>query len=98
MAANYLQAVIGLIICIGLILSIASLAKKHKDKLENVFAGGLFAQVEQKRMKTVERLPLAPGHTAVIVQKDGSEHFIILSPQSAQLVETGKRLPKAGNL
>ena len=96
MAANYLQAVIGLIICIGLILVVASLARKHKDQIEKIFSGNLFAEATaERRLKTIERLPLAPGHTAVILQKDGVEHFVILSPQSSLVVEPGKSSRKA---
>lgn len=97
MTANYLQAVFGLIFCIGLILVAASFAKKHREKLEKIFSGGLFTKVGVKRLKAIERLPLAPGHTAILLQKDGVEHFIILSPQSAQVVEAGKRAPKAAD-
>ena len=96
MAANYLQAVIGLIICIGLILVAASLAKKHKDQIEKIFSGNLFTHVvAERRLRTIERLALAPGHTAVILHKDGVEHFVILSPQSSLVVEPGKRSRKA---
>lgn len=44
----------------------------------------LLPRVGSRRLQAVERLPLAPGHMAVILRKDGVEHFILLSPHGAQ--------------
>lgn len=84
----YVKAIAGLLLCVGLILAAAHFARLHRDKLERLFSGNLLAPTKQRRLKSIERLQLAPGHVAVLFQQDEAEHLVILSPEGASIVAT----------
>ena len=90
MLYNYIKAIAGLALCIGFILIAVSILRKHQGKLETLFSGRALLKTDTRRLRAIERLPLAPGHTAVLLKKDDEEHFVILSPGGMQTIPRGK--------
>lgn len=88
MLMNYIQAIAGLILCLGLVFIVVSLLRRHQDKLEKFFSGRTFIKKDVRRLKTIERLQLAQGHTALILGKDDEEHFVILTPAGVSVVKS----------
>lgn len=90
MLYNYVKAIAGLALCIGFILIAVSLLRKHQGRLEKLFSGRALLKTDARRLRAIERLQLAPGHTAVLIAKDDEEHFVVLSPGGMQTISRGK--------
>src|SRR3546814_17812959 len=76
MSTSYVQTVIFMVLVLVLVAASMIISRR------NAF-WGLLPRMRPRRMQTIERLPLAPGHTAILLLKDGKEHFILLSPNGA---------------
>lgn len=48
----------------------------------------------KKRLKIVEILPLDARRKAVIIQRDDTQHLVLLGPSSETVIETNIKAPK----
>lgn len=53
----------------------------------------MMMQKEDRRLKTVEYLPLDSKNRLILVQRDNVEHLLLVGAEQTQVVETGIKPP-----
>ena len=85
---NYLRFVLALIFVLGLIGSLAMLARRYGLGLR-----APTRRVGRRRLSIAEIMPLDAKRRAVLIRRDDVEHLVILGPHGETVVEVG--LPAA---
>lgn len=83
-ASAYIRFILALLIVLGMILALTWVMKRLGVGQNQAGALG-----RKKRLKTIESTSIDSRHRMVLVRRDNVDHLIILSPGSAQVVETG---------
>lgn len=83
-AMTYLQAVLALILVIGLILAMAWLLRRY-----GLGEGARRALGHKKRLSTVESASVDARHRIVLVRRDDIEHLIFVGPGDSFVIERG---------
>jgi flagellar biogenesis protein FliO len=80
---NIMQAIGSFALVIGLLLGFSYVLKRFG-------AGGAWMEKLKKdgRIKVVDVCMIDPQHKCVILKRDAVEHVVLLSPQSATVLET----------
>jgi len=89
-AGTYIQAVLALLIVIGLIAGLAWVLRRTGGL---AFAGGGLRSAD-RRLKVVETLPLGARHRAVLIRRDDVEHLVVLGQSGEVVVERGITPPR----
>lgn len=90
-AEVYFQAVLALLIVIGLIAALAWVLRRSGGVM--LAGGGL--RSAGRRLKIVESLPVGPRHRAVLLRRDGVEHLVLLGQSGEVVVERGIAPPQS---
>jgi flagellar protein FliO/FliZ len=54
---------------------------------------GIIQRQNLRRLSIVESLMIGSRHKLMLVQRDGTEHLVLMGPQGATLIETGIPAP-----
>lgn len=85
---SYARFILALILVLGLIFALTWVLKRLGLGQNQVGALG-----RRKRLRVVETASLDSRHRLVLVRRDEVEHLVVLSPTSAQLVESAIPAP-----
>lgn len=87
-ASTYIQAVLALILVVGIILALAWLLRRY-----GLGEGPQGALGRKKRLATIESTTVDSRHRLVLVRRDETEHLILVGPGDSFVVERGIHTP-----
>lgn len=85
---SYLKFLAALIFVLSLMGGLAYIMKRL-----GWGSGGIISP-NKKRLKTVEILPLDARRKAVLIQRDDTQHLVLLGPSGETVIETNIQMPK----
>lgn len=88
-----LRVLLSLVLVLGLIGLMALVLRRLAAS--GKFAGGGMVSPGQGRLAVVETRYLDTRRKLVLIRRDGTEHLLLLTPDSAQLLESGIEPPHA---
>lgn len=83
-AGTYIQAVLALILVVGLIMGMAWLLRRY-----GLGDGTRTPLGRKKRISAIESATVDARHRLVLVRRDDVEHLLLVGPSSTVLVEQG---------
>jgi len=83
-ATTYIQAVLALILVVGIILALAWLLRRY-----GLGEGPHGPLGRKKRIATIESTTVDSRHRLVLVRRDETEHLILVGPGDSFVVERG---------
>ncbi|MEQ8509835.1 MAG: flagellar biosynthetic protein FliO [Rhodospirillaceae bacterium] len=89
---SYVQAVLALILVLGLIMGMAWLLRRY-----GLGEGGRSPLGRKKRVTTVESTSVDARHKLVLVRRDNMEHLLMIGPGDSLVVEQGIPVPTETN-
>ena len=87
-----LPDIVRLIMAMAFVLSLMGLLAFALKKLG--LAGAMPVNTNKKRLKLIEVLHLGNRHKAALIQRDGTQHLVILGPNGETVVETNIEPPQ----
>lgn len=84
----YIQAVLALILVVGIILGLAWLLRRY-----GLGDGAHNALGRKKRLMTIESTSVDARHRLVLVRRDETEHLLLVGPGDSFIVESGIQAP-----
>ena len=85
--SDYLKFFFALLFVLSLMGGLAYVLKRLGYAQGNITHGG------KRRLKMIETLPIDARHKAVLIQRDTTEHLVILSSSGHTVVETNIKKP-----
>lgn len=81
---DYLKFVFALIFVLALIVGFATLARRFGYGFRTPIKNG-----KQRRLEIIEVQPLDAKRRLVLLRRDGTEHLVLLGPDSDLVIESG---------
>ncbi len=81
---SYVQAVLALILVLGLIMGMAWLLRRY-----GLGEGGRNPMGRKRRLATVESTSVDARHRLVLVRRDNTEHLLMIGPGDSLVIEQG---------
>ena len=85
---SYVQAVLALILVLGLIMGMAWLLRRY-----GLGEGGRSPMGRKRRLATVESTSVDARHRLVLVRRDNTEHLLMIGPGDSLVIERGIPIP-----
>ena len=85
---DYLKFFFALILVLSLMGGLALVLKRLG------YGQGRTVSGQAKRLKIIETLPISPKHKAVLIQRDDTQHLILLGANNDSIIETNIKVPK----
>lgn len=82
--STYIQAVLALILVVGIILGLAWLLRRY-----GLGDGPHGALGRKKRLSTIESTTVDSRHRLILVRRDETEHLLLVGPGDSFVVERG---------
>lgn len=89
---TYIQAVLALVLVVGIILGLAWLLRRYGlgDGAHNPLG-------RKKRLSTIESTTIDARHRLVLVRRDQTEHLLLIGHGDSLVVERGIQAPVTGS-
>jgi flagellar protein FliO/FliZ len=86
--ADYLKFFFALLFVLSLMGGLALIMKRLGLGHGNMISGS------KRRLKIIEMLPIDSRHKAVLIQRDNTEHLVVLSNSGDTVIETNIKKPQ----
>ncbi len=86
--ADYLKFFFALLFVLSLMGGLAFILKRLGYGQGNIMSG------TKRRLKIIETLPIDARHKAVLIQRDDTQHLVVLGNSGDTVIETNIKKPK----